>query len=71
MTPKEFNALNTNDRAFAIEGYLDGFEAAVQVAESVYVRIGDATLDAAFIRARDSIVEVLRHNAQLMRNSYV
>jgi hypothetical protein len=69
MTPKEFNALNTNDRAFAIEGYLDGFEAAIDSVSSMYIRIGDATLDAAFIRARDSIVDMLKHNAELMRES--
>jgi hypothetical protein len=41
----------------------------MQVVESVYVRIGDATLDAAFIRARDSIVDMLKHNVELMRES--
>lgn len=69
MTKEEFNALNTNDRTFAIEGYLDGFNAAIEVAQSIIQRIGDPTIDKMFIANRDSIVDILTHSYEKMKAS--
>lgn len=60
MTREEFNDLNTNDRAFTVEGYIDGFKAAIETAESIVVRIGDETVDKLFISNRDMVVDTLR-----------
>lgn len=60
MTREEFNNLNANDRAFTAEGYVDGFKAAIETAESVIVRIGDETVDKLFISNRDMVVDTLK-----------
>lgn len=71
MTKEEFNSLNTNDRIFAIEGYLDGFTAAIEVAQSVIQRIGDPTIDKMFISNRDSIVSILNGSLEKMKTSII
>jgi hypothetical protein len=65
MDKKEFDSLNDNDRAFTVEGYIDGFKAAIECAESVIVRVGDPAVDRMFISNRDMIVLTL--NASLKR----
>lgn len=65
MTPEEFNSLNTNDRAFTVEGYIDGFKAAIETVESTLVRVGDPGVDRMFIANRNMIVTTL--NASLKR----
>lgn len=60
MDKKEFDSLNTNDRTFVVEGYVDGFKAAIETAESILVRIGDETVDKIFVTNRDTIVETLK-----------
>lgn len=59
MTKEEFNSLNTNDRAFTVEGYIDGFQAAIETVKSTLVRVGDPGVDRMFITNRDLIVTTL------------
>ena len=66
MKPEEFNALNTNDRAFVVEGYLDGFKAAIECVESIIVRIGEPTIDKLFISNRDMIAATLQQSLTKM-----
>lgn len=66
MKPEEFNALNTNDRAFVVEGYLDGFKAAIECVESIIVRIGEPTIDKLFISNRDMIAATLQQSLAKM-----
>ena len=66
MKPEEFNALNTNDRAFVAEGYLDGFKAAIECVESIIVRIGEPTSDKLFISNRDMIAATLQQSLAKM-----
>lgn len=69
MTKEEFNSLNTNDRTFVIEGYLDGFKAAIDVVATVVQRVGDPTIDEMFVANRDSIVHILNHSLNTMRET--
>ena len=66
MKPEEFNALNANDRAFVVEGYLDGFKAAIECVESIIVRIGEPTIDKLFISNRDMIAATLQQSLAKM-----
>lgn len=66
MKPEEFNALNTNDREFVVEGYLDGFKAAIECVESIIVRIGEPTIDKLFISNRDMIAATLQQSLAKM-----
>lgn len=59
MTREEFNSLNTNDRAFTVEGYIDGFKAAVEVAESIIIRV-DGSVDVRFVTNKAMIVDTLK-----------
>lgn len=69
MTREEFNNLNTNDRTFAVEGYIDGFKAAIETAESVIVRVGDPTADEVFIISRDMVVDTLKASLKRIAES--
>lgn len=69
MLKSEFDNLNTNDRTFVIEGYLDGYAAAIETVESMIIRIGDPLLDREFIRARNSIVSILKSNYETLSKS--
>lgn len=60
MTREEFNSLNTNDRAFTVEGYIDGFKSAIEVAESVIVRVDDSAVDELFVTNKAMIVDALK-----------
>jgi hypothetical protein len=66
MKPEEFNTLNANDRAFVVEGYLDGFKAAIECVESIIVRIGEPTIDKLFISNRDMIAATLQQSLAKM-----
>ena len=69
MKPAEFNALNTNDRTFVVEGYLDGFKAAIDCVESIIVRIGEPTIDKLFISNRDMIAATLQQSLAKMNEA--
>jgi hypothetical protein len=68
LLKSEFDNLNTNDRTFVVEGYLDGYQAAIDTVESMIIRIGDPLLDREFIRARNSIVSILKSSHSSLAN---
>ena len=68
MNQHDFNALDTQQRALVTDAYLDGYASAIDCVESMIIRIGDASLDAAFVSNRDSIVSILRSNYRILNN---
>lgn len=69
MTKEEFNSLNTNDRTFTVEGYLDGFKAALESVESMTVRVGEQTIDNMFISNRNMIAAMLKGSLEKLAES--
>ena len=69
MLKSEFDNLNTNDRTFVIEGYLDGYAAAIETVESMIIRIGVESLDRQFVQVRNSIVSILKSNYETLSKS--
>lgn len=68
MNLNDFNALDTQLQALVTDAYLDGYASAIDAVESITMRIGDASLDAAFVSNRDSIVAILQHNYNILNN---
>lgn len=62
MNKTAFDALSAKDRALVEEGYLDGFQAAVEIVESCVQRLGDSRVDQIFIYNRNTIVSMLRNS---------
>ena len=69
MLKSEFDNLTTNDRTFVIEGYLDGYAAAIETVESMIIRIGVESLDRQFLQVRNSIVSILKSNYETLSKS--
>jgi hypothetical protein len=60
MNKQQFDALTSEHRALAEEAYRDGYDAAVQVLESCYVRIGHTVVDQAFVDNRNTLVDIVK-----------
>ena len=60
MNKAQFDALTPEHRALAEEAYRDGYDAAVKVLESCYVRIGHTVVDQAFVDNRNTLVEIVK-----------
>lgn len=66
MLKIEYDALPSEQRALVIEGYLDGYAAAIDTVESMIIRIGVESMDRQFVQVRNSIVSILKHNHELL-----
>ena len=60
MNKAQFDALTPEHRAIAEEAYRDGYDAAVEVLESCYVRIGHTVVDQAFVDNRNTLVAIVK-----------
>lgn len=69
MTKEEFNLLDEKDRALASIAYIDGFKAALDIAKSVVVRVGDKDIDNTFLANRSMVIDVMKQTLKRLETS--
>jgi len=67
MKKEEFDALDKEIRTLVTEGYIDGFETAIMVVESIVMRVGDKELDDNYKAALDLAVNLLNNNLNMLK----
>lgn len=69
MDIKQYQALDANGKAIAAEAYIDGFNACVNIVESMVVRVGVDAIDKDFLANKKLILDTLMISQKNLINS--
>ena len=69
MNKEQYNQLTNDVKAIATECYIDGYNAAISLVESITMRTGDPIYDDLFIGNKTKILRIMNEGYQILKET--
>jgi predicted oxidoreductase len=66
MLQSEYDALNREQQVLVEDGYIEGYQHAIEDVEAILVRTGIDALDELFLHAKTNILNILNYHLSML-----